>query len=113
MSSFAVISFFYVFFVRLASIESRLVSLETKITSFWNWIDKELPHILHSPHTPDFDKLLDKWVVNRNVMTIKEIQELGCILREEISKTAKDKILLYVLMLGSVNEYLDIRLGNK
>lgn len=112
-SSFALIAFFYMYFKETADIKTRLTALETKVQPFWNWVDKELPKILHSPHTPEFDKLLEKYEDASDEMTLDELTRLECILREEISKTAKEKILLYVLMLGSLNSYIDTKLGKK
>lgn len=113
ISSFAIISFFYMYFKEISDIKSRVVSLETKIMPFWNWVDRELPKILHSPHTPEFDKLLEKYSDDRENMTIDELKQLVCTLKDEVSKTEKDKILLYALMLGSVNGYINDRISKK
>lgn len=108
-SSFAIVSFFYIYFRDLASIKERLVAIETKITPFWNWIDKSLPIILKSPHTKEFDDLLEKYANKRDNMTSNELDRLISIVGDEINKTSKDKILLYVLMLNSLKVYVKDR----
>ena len=97
------------FKTEIDNINTRVTSLETKITPFWNWIDRELPHILKSPHTEEFDILLDKYTESRNLMTGIELERLKCVLRTEISKTSKEKILLYILMLNSIDSYIQDR----
>lgn len=109
-SSFALISFFYVYFKEVAGIKERLISLETKITPFWNWIDKSLPNILKSPHTKEFDSLLDKYQTDRDGMSINELERMKCILDDEIKNTDKEKILLYVLMLIGLDAYINERM---
>jgi hypothetical protein len=42
------------------AIQGRLATLEVKTEVFWKSLEKSLPNILHSPHTPEMDKLLEK-----------------------------------------------------
>lgn len=41
-------------------LKERVTTLETKLSPFWFLIEKELPKLLHSPHTPELDHLLEK-----------------------------------------------------
>ena len=90
-------------------IEKRLTLLETKITPFWNWVDRELPKILHSPHTPELDKLLEDYKYKES-MSIDDLERLKCLINDEIKKTAKDKILLYTLFLMNLDLYIEKRI---
>ena len=97
--TFTMLSFFYMIMRNkfqditclkddLSNIKERVTSLETKITPFWNWIDKELPNMikgksgrmdtlltkyLHNPGLPDderwelIDLLKDKYNESKDV----------------------------------------------
>lgn len=61
--------------------EHRLTSIEnvlnTKLEPIWNVIIGELPKILISPHTPDLDKLLVKYVDDKKNMCKEEFKQLA------------------------------------
>lgn len=44
----------------LAAIKDRLVKLETKVDLYWGAVERQMSQMLHSPHRPRLDKLLDK-----------------------------------------------------
>jgi len=89
-------------------IEKRITSLETKITPFWNWVDRELPKILHSPHKVELDSLLEKYE-KKSLMNANELEKLRCLINDEIHHSNKDKILLYVLFLNNLDNYIEER----
>ena len=39
----------------------RIAKVETKVELFWGTMQKLAVDALHSPHTPEFDVLLEKW----------------------------------------------------
>jgi hypothetical protein len=94
------------------NIKERLTCLEIKVTPFWNWIDKNLPNILHSPHTPEFDELLEKYRDDKENMSIDQLKRLMEILNELIHNKPNDKLILYVLMLSGVDSYYEEILNN-
>lgn len=42
------------------SMAQRVTSLETKISLYWGAVEKQMSQMLHSPHRPGLDALLDK-----------------------------------------------------
>lgn len=42
------------------STERRLTSVETKVSLYWGAVEKQMSAMLHSPHRPTLDVLLDK-----------------------------------------------------
>lgn len=42
------------------SMVQRVTSLETKISLYWGAVEKQMSQMLHSPHRPNLDALLDK-----------------------------------------------------
>lgn len=42
------------------SMAQRVTSLETKISLYWSSVEKQMSTMLHSPHRPTLDLLLDK-----------------------------------------------------
>ena len=49
--------------------------LKTQIKPFWEAVEKMVPSMLHSPHTPETDKLLER-VENGCKLTLQEIRTL-------------------------------------
>lgn len=43
-----------------ADIVRRITVIETKLDLYWNSVEKQMSQILHSPHRPTLDVLLDK-----------------------------------------------------
>lgn len=46
--------------IEIAEIKDRLKELEIKISLYWGAIEKQTSDLLHSPHRPALDVLLDK-----------------------------------------------------
>jgi hypothetical protein len=56
--------------IRLTTIEE---TIDNKLEPIWNIIISELPKILISPHSPEFDKLMIKTMDNVESLTTEEI----------------------------------------
>lgn len=72
-------------------LEHRLTSLESKLDPIWQAIIKEIPKLLISPHTPEFDALVEKAIGNLESMTIAEVKRLMVLLEEEYVVAVKEK----------------------
>ena len=72
-------------------LEHRLTSLESKLDPIWQAIIKEIPKLLISPHTPEFDTLVEKAIGNLEGMTIAEVKRLMVLLEEEYVVAVKEK----------------------
>jgi hypothetical protein len=72
--------------------EKRFSKLETKIELFWTTIEKNATEFIHSPHTPDLDKLLekahDKSLTPEEVTHLKD--DLKCLIKENGIPRAKE-----------------------
>lgn len=68
----------------LSKMSSRIESIETKIELFWEVVREKVIGIIHSPHTPETDILLDK--LRDKTISPEEAKELEimleCALRE-------------------------------
>jgi hypothetical protein len=75
---------------QIAALDKRLACVETKTEVTWKAIEKSLVDLLHSPHTPETDDLLEKMAENR--LTQTEIYRLMCIADTTIAelKAARD-----------------------
>lgn len=71
---------------RLNSMSDRVGVLETKIEVFWKNVAYDAAKILHSPHTPELDRLLEKY--QAQILLPDETAALADMLREVIA--AKD-----------------------
>lgn len=93
-------------FVFDAKILERLKSVEIKSDLFWGLVEKELPKILHSPHTPVFDALLEK--MESSNLTNDEKIELKQLLKDEVYHMNPDygKRLVAVLLLARLEQQL-------
>lgn len=72
-------------------LEHRLTSLESKLEPIWQAIIKEIPKLLISPHTPEFDDLVEKAMDNLEGMTITEVKRLMTLLDQEYDVAVKEK----------------------
>ena len=90
----------------ISKIKERLTSLETKITPFWNWIDKELPNMIKGK-SGRADVLLTKYLHNPG-LSDDEKWELVDLLKDKYceSKDIGEKlaISLFILRLGGKND---------
>lgn len=72
-------------------LEHRLTSLESKLEPIWQAIIKEIPKLLISPHTPEFDALVEKATDNLGTMTIADVKRLMTLLDQEYDIAVKEK----------------------
>lgn len=63
-------------------IANRITTLETKISLYWNMIEGQTSKMLHSPHRPALDRLLDK--NQRSGLTQAEATQLVDLLQKLI-----------------------------
>lgn len=59
----------------MKDMSDRLKAVETKIEPFWNLIGDKMSKILHSPHTPVLDRLLEKY--DARTITVDETRRLA------------------------------------
>jgi len=100
-----IIGYLVIYFGMISKIKERLTALETKIEPFWEMVQKELPKILHSPHTPELDVLLEK-MANGNINKI-EAEDLKIRLRSEIGDVDAGKKLATVLLLTRLEQIIN------
>lgn len=96
------------YYTVIGDIKNRLTKLETQMQPFWNLIEKELPKLIHSPHTPEIDVLLDKMIDGK--LTQDEAIDLKCMLKEELNVPDIGKKLVMILMLARLDSLIK---GNK
>ncbi len=63
----------------------RVTRLETKIEIFWKTMEQTMVNVLHSPHTPEFDKLLE--TLSNASLNMIQAERLKVLLLDEV-KTA-------------------------
>ena len=72
-------------------LEHRLTSLEGKIEPIWEAIIKEIPRLLISPHSPEFDKLVEKSLEDIDSLTPEEKKRLEELLNKEYEMAVEEK----------------------
>lgn len=70
------VSLFFVYIKVVKEQEQRLTRLETKMELIWNYVDDNMGKILHSPHTPEIDALIEKMPK----VSLFEAEKLKCLL---------------------------------
>lgn len=106
--SISAISLFIVYVKGIREQENRLTKLETKMELIWNYVDDNMGKILHSPHTPEIDALLEKMppFTKKPMLTVFEAEELKCLLiphwKEETDITKKRAYGLYLARIESL-----------
>lgn len=76
-----------------AGIEKRMAATDTKIDvlwTFWNELNKKTAQLLISPHTPELDALLRKWVNGEDLSREDLEQILGFLRTEEREADIRD-----------------------
>ncbi len=89
----------------ISGILDRLTKLETQMSPFWKIIECEIPKLIHSPHTPDIDVLLEK--MSDRKISIEEMKDLKCKLGDEIVNPNLKKELLFKLFLARLEQMID------
>lgn len=72
-------------------LEHRLTSLEEKIEPIWEAIIKEIPRLLISPHSPEFDKLVEKSLKGIDTLTPEELERLEELVDAEYEVAVEEK----------------------
>lgn len=89
------------------SMAQRVTSLETKISLFWTVIEKNTSQLLHSPHRPALDELLDKNLRGERLST-DEACRLAHLLQKLIDSnelSGDEKAIANQLMAVTVGKY--------
>ena len=73
----------------IARLDHRLSIVETKIDVFWSNIDKYLAKIVHSPHTPELDALLERYLLKE--LNPSELRHLSVLLNKTEHESALRK----------------------
>ncbi len=74
------------------ALEHRLTSLEAKIEPIWNAILKEIPRLLISPHSPEFDALVEKAItIGLDDMDPADVERLSELLDGEYDQAVEEK----------------------
>lgn len=90
------------------TVEDRrcLYDLDTKMSTIWKFFERDLPSALHSAHTPDLDRLLDKAKDGIGQMTIDEVRALYKLVNNEIENEKPQTDNLRVITLGLYRSFL-------
>lgn len=70
--------------------EHRFTNLETKVELYWNSVEDALAKGVHSPHTPEADRLLEK--IQTDQITLPERMRLRQLLIAQICELTPDPI---------------------
>ncbi len=76
-----------------AGIEKRMAASDTKLDvlwNFWNELNKKTAQLLISPHTPELDRLLRKWVNDEELSHDELERVLGFLRKEEREADIRD-----------------------
>jgi len=88
-TSVSLIAMAYSYMNSAKRLEHRLTTLELKIEPIWDAVRREIPKLLISPHTGEFDILLRK-SMNGLDMTIIEVKRLLELLDGEYQKAVSE-----------------------
>lgn len=91
-------------FAVITKIMSRLTKLETQMSPFWKMLEAELPKLIHSPHTPDLDNLLDK--MSKGKLSIGEYRNLRDKLKIEMEDSDTAKKIAIILLLVRLDQII-------
>jgi hypothetical protein len=89
------------YFGVIAGLKTRLTKLETQMEPFWGIIQSELPKLIHSPHTPEIDALLEKMMAD--TLTKEEAIDLKTRLKSEMDVPDLGKKLTIVLLIARLD----------
>lgn len=96
------------YYMMYGELKIRISNLELKMAPFWSIVEKELPGILRSPHTPEIDTLLDKMPEGR--LSIEEAKDLRIRLKEEMADSDTGKKIAIILLLVRLDQIIS---GNR
>lgn len=89
---------------QITEITRQVTQLEVKMALFWQTVEKSLPAIVHSPHTPRRDLLLEK--IQNGCLSHSEMEELLADLQTNLEEFPTEKRLAVVLIIGSLQNRL-------
>jgi hypothetical protein len=100
-----VLGFIIQYFGIIVKMKEQIRTLETKMELFWNMVGKNIGELLKTyPTYLAKDVLIDKMI--DGVMTEEEARTLKTILIGEMEKDKPEKRLLYVLVIGRLEDLL-------
>lgn len=76
--------------VTVKTTNERITVLETKVEVFWKFLEENIAKILHSPHTPEIDALLDKLIDGKDIQK-EEMIKLKNLLEDDLAKNIGQK----------------------
>ena len=95
-------------------LEHRLTSLESKIEPIWEAIINEIPRLLISPHSPEFDNLTKKAMKGLKKMTLEEVKKLLGLINSEydtaLEESDSGRAIGLVLMRAGIKAEMSISL---
>lgn len=94
--------------VSVKTTNERITVLETKMELFWDLLKKNIAKVLHSPHTPELDALLDKLVNKKKAMAQEEMHELKKYLEDALIVSKKEDALAIAILLTTVEYQLTV-----
>lgn len=83
-----------------------LYDLETKMNTIWKFFEMDLPGLLKSPHTPEFDLLLEKAENGLGQMKLDEVKRLYELVDLECASETKSTEPLRVIKLSMYRSFL-------
>jgi len=93
------------YYAMYGELKNRITRLETQMQPFWTIIEKEIPKLLHSPHTPEIDVLLDK--MSQGILTIEEAKDLRNRLKYELEIPDSGKKIAIILLLTRLDQIIN------
>jgi hypothetical protein len=76
--------------------------LEMKVGLFWRMIESEIPKLLHSPHTPELDSLLERFLAHS--LDLAGAIHMKEMLQADLADDPKSDALMKVMMLAVLEE---------
>jgi hypothetical protein len=76
--------------------------LEMKVGLFWKMIESEIPKLLHSPHTPELDALLERFLAH--TLDLEGAIHMKEMLQADLTSDPKSDALMKVMMLAVLEE---------
>ena len=74
-----------------------LHDVDTKMGTIWKFFERDLPAAIRSPHTPEFDRLLDKAKKGLGQMKVDEVRRLYKLVdlecASETPKTERNRVV--------------------
>ncbi len=91
-----VIGFIFQYFGFISRLMERVTKLETKIELFWGVVQKQMIDIMHSPHTPELDLLLDE--LQDNCLNLEKAHKLKDLLSQQMTLDNGKKMAVIFLL---------------